>query len=105
LKFCSFYFRLLRKLPLEELVFVVETMILIVQCQSSSSQLEWVTSLLSQSLELVRSLPAHDLQAFRGAEPALVHALLSRLMHAGQSKLKIDALQLYIKYTRKLLVG
>lgn len=107
--FCGFYFKLIRKLSTEELVFVIETIVLLILRHPKSDFSYSLMILLGNIIEHLKEnsiiSPDTSNRNFFVAEEALVHGLLTVVTDASCIDLKIEALKQYVRYLSKLLVG
>jgi hypothetical protein len=106
--FCGFYFKLIRKLPTEELIYLIETIVLMILCHPNS---DFTYSLLVLIGNIIEHLKENSIvqeeksnRLFYAAEEALIHSLLTVVTNSASVDLKIEALKQYMRYFIKLLV-
>lgn len=106
--FCGFYLRLVRKLPTEELIYVVETIVLMILRHPDSDFSYTLLTMLGNILEYLKdsAVLSQDKsnRTFNSAEDTLLHALLMTVSRANSAVTKVEALKQYALYFANILV-
>ena len=108
LGFCRFFDKLIRKLPPEELVYLIETAVLLIFIHPSAAFTYSLLVLLGNIMEYLKvdRVISEDRsnRIFHAAEETLVHSLLGVIKDGGHADIKIEALKQYSRYLRSILV-